>query len=84
MNRPTSGSSPLPEGRRRVAVIFRSVVLTLEILFTALLMLTIMFAGLIVIFKPERGRDILKNAAIAAGLFLLGLTIARACADALR
>jgi len=53
-------------------------------LFIGLLTLTIMFAGLVMMFKPERGREVLKNSAIAATLFILGMTIARACLERLK
>ena len=67
-----------------MTLLFRNVVFALTTLFSMALALTIMFAGLAIMMKPERAHETLKNAAMAVGLFLLGLTLTRACFDVIR
>ncbi len=67
-----------------MAASIKVIVQSLVQLFTGLLMLTLMFAGLVMMFKPERGREVLKTSAIAAVLFFLGVAIVRSCLEAQR
>jgi hypothetical protein len=40
--------------------------------FGALLLLCILAAGILMMFAPQRAKELLKNAAVSLGLFVLG------------
>jgi hypothetical protein len=56
---------------------------TILSLFGSLLLLGLTIAGLLLMVSPGLGRQLLKNIGIAAGLFLLGLTLLQVCCSAL-
>jgi hypothetical protein len=67
-----------------MTAIAKGVLEVLAPLFAALLLLTIMMSGLVMMIAPAKAREILKNAAIAAAIFLFGLTLAQSCIEGLR
>ncbi len=53
-------------------------------LFGMLVLLAIMAAGLVMMFSPPHGRELLKNALIALALFIVGSMLVQASCAALR
>ncbi len=57
---------------------------TLTCIFGALALLALVSAGLVMMFAPATGRQMLKNAFIALGLFVVASMLLQASCNALR
>ena len=53
-------------------------------LFGALVLLALVAAGLVLMFSPPHGRELLRNALIALVLFIVGTMLVQASCGALR
>lgn len=53
-------------------------------LFGVLALLALVAAGFVMMFSPQHGREMLKNALVALGMFVLGSMLIEAACVALR